>query len=81
MPRLSDIVPVPGELVVPRASSGVTMHGEPRHPRVLAHVEPGTLGFVVSTNVAAGWVYVLWSRYALVGWSADGELRRVNQRG
>lgn len=81
MPKVTDALPLPGELVIPRVSAGVSAYGDPKAAQALAHIKAGTLGFVVSTNVTTGWTYVLWSIPGVVGWSADGWLRRIGQRG
>lgn len=80
MAKVTDTRPAPGELVIPRSSAGTSVHREPQDPAVQVEVPAASLGFVVSTH-AMGWTYVLWSDPIVIGWSADGWLRRINQRG
>lgn len=81
MPKAYDVVSRPGDMVLSRSSSGLTVYAHPDASQVLTHVRGDVVGFVVSTHVTKGLAYVLWSHPGVVGWCFEGWLRRLDQRG
>lgn len=81
MPKVTDTMPMPGELVMSRIAGGLTACKEPDNSAdAVGTVTGASLGFVVSSNVR-GWTYVMWSSPTVIGWVPDGLLRRIDQRG
>lgn len=82
MGKVNDVRATPGEAVLPRSPERTIVRVGPDDSSqlVTAGLGRSAVGLVVST-AERGWTYVLWSSPVMVGWSLDGSLRRMNQRG
>lgn len=87
MGRVTDVRGKPGDLVMLRLTTGsVDVYDSPSPApdgaplTVVGHAYPKSLGLILCTAVR-GWTLVLWSNPVSLGWTFDGELRCLNQRG
>ena len=78
MARLTDVRAKPGDIVLTRGASPITLWREARFEQSspAGTAMPGSMGLVVAV-AGEGWAYVLWSCPFVCGWSQDGQLRRV----
>lgn len=77
MARVSDVRPLPGDVVILRGAQPAHVFFDMLWPqRKVGTIMPNAMGMVLAT-APGGWTYVLWSVPCIIGWSYDGYLRKV----